>query len=69
MKLTEDDIEIIGTPEYPKNDEDKEQLKQQILQNQKLRKLVEEQIKECKQNAGGQVYGEALQSLLKESEK
>jgi len=35
----------------------------------RLEELVKEKIKECKRNAGGMVYGMALESLIKESEK
>lgn len=35
----------------------------------KLFHLVEEELKQCKQNAGGMVYGQALQSLLDESKR
>jgi len=33
----------------------------------KLQELVEKKLKECKENAGGMVYGMALESLLDES--
>lgn len=34
-----------------------------------LQEIVKEKIKECQRNAGGMVYGVALQSLIEQSEE
>jgi len=42
-------------------------LRNQIINALKLQELVKGKIKECKQNAGGMVYGMELESLVEES--
>ena len=53
------------TSEEPRTPEPTNKIQSALI----LQKLVKEKIKECKENAGGMVYGMALESLVKESKK
>ncbi len=82
MKLTEDDIELCITDEeeliersvliHTENEEKAKQLKQQILDDNKLRELIEKDIQRCKTDLKCPKNDDLidyLQKLLEESKK